>query len=98
MFRSEVPMTAPSPAECPYPAFSPSAGRPNGWIVLDRSWAHRLGVAREAGVYRIRRRDLVEHLGGLRPECSVITPAGWTREPSGVPGIAPGDPSLRLTG
>jgi hypothetical protein len=98
MFRSEVPMTAPSLAAGPPATFSPSPSRPNRWIVLDRSWAQRLGVERAAGVYRIRRRDLEERLGSLRPECPVITPARWTRERDGGPGIVPGDASLRPTG
>lgn len=95
-----APPTAPILTErTPSAPLSPSPGRRNGWIVLDRSWAHRLGIAREAGVYRIRRRELVEHLGGLRRECPVVTPARWACEPSGALGIVSGDdPPLRLTG
>jgi hypothetical protein len=37
-------------------------GRPDHWIHLDRSWAHRLGVRRTAGTYRIRSRDLARRL------------------------------------
>lgn len=36
--------------------------RPDHWIYLDRSWAHRLGVLRTAGTYRIRSRDLARRL------------------------------------
>lgn len=39
---------------------------PNGFVVLDRAWAERLGVHRVGGVYRIRRRDLVERLAKLQ--------------------------------
>lgn len=35
---------------------------PDHWIYLDRSWAHRLGVTRTAGTYRIRSRDLARRL------------------------------------
>lgn len=36
--------------------------RRNHWILLDRSWAQRLGVRRTAGMYRIRSRDLARRL------------------------------------
>ena len=36
--------------------------RPDHWILLDRSWAQRLGVRRTAGMYRIRSRDLARRL------------------------------------
>jgi hypothetical protein len=36
--------------------------RPDHWIILDRSWAQRLGVRRTAGMYRIRSRDLARRL------------------------------------
>lgn len=32
----------------------PRSGAPNGWVILDRAWARRLGVPRTAGGYRIR--------------------------------------------
>ena len=32
------------------------------WIYLDRWWAHRLGVTRTAGMYRIRSRELARRL------------------------------------
>ena len=35
---------------------------PDHWIYLDRSWAHRLGVLKTAGTYRIRSRELVRRL------------------------------------
>jgi hypothetical protein len=35
---------------------------PDHWIYLDRSWAHRLGVLKTAGTYRIRSRDLARRL------------------------------------
>jgi hypothetical protein len=41
---------------------------PNGFVVLDRAWAERLGVQRVGGVYRIRRRDLVERLAAQQRE------------------------------
>jgi hypothetical protein len=41
---------------------------PNGFVVLDRAWAERLGVQRVGGVYRIRRRALVERLAALQRE------------------------------
>ena len=41
---------------------------PNGFIVLDRAWAERLGVQRVGGVYRVRRRELVERLTALQRE------------------------------
>jgi hypothetical protein len=34
----------------------------NHWIIVDASWAKRLGLRRDAGVYRIRSRDLVLRL------------------------------------
>lgn len=37
----------------------------NHWIVLDAAWAQRVGVRREAGVYRIRSRELTLKLGLL---------------------------------
>lgn len=36
--------------------------RPDHWVLLDRSWAQRLGVRRTAGVYRIRSRDLARRM------------------------------------
>lgn len=44
------------------------SARPNGLIVLDQAWARRLGVQRVGGVYRIRRRELVERLAQLQRE------------------------------
>ena len=38
----------------------------NGYVVLDRTWAQRLGVQRTAGTYRIRRRELIERLTMLQ--------------------------------
>jgi hypothetical protein len=35
---------------------------PNRWVVLDESWAKRLGVQRTSGIYRIRSRELVRRL------------------------------------
>jgi hypothetical protein len=51
----------------------PSHGRSNGWIVLDRAWASRLGVSRDAGIYRIRRRDLVDRLTHLAGHTGGVT-------------------------
>lgn len=37
----------------------------NNYVVLDRTWAERLGVHRTGGVYRIGRRDLADRLARL---------------------------------
>jgi hypothetical protein len=37
----------------------------NYWIVLDTAWAQRLGIRREAGVYRIRSGELMLRLAQL---------------------------------
>jgi hypothetical protein len=42
--------------------------RPNGFVILDRTWADRLDVRRVNGVYRIRRRELLERLERLQCE------------------------------
>lgn len=41
------------------------AGRPNGWVILDCSWARALGVQRDRGVYRIRQSHLLQKLERL---------------------------------
>jgi hypothetical protein len=42
---------------------SPARGVPaNRWIVLDQTWAKRLGVVRTSGVYRIRSGELIRRL------------------------------------
>ena len=45
-----------------------SQRRANGFVILDRAWAARLDVRRVCGVYRIRRRELVERLERLQRE------------------------------
>jgi hypothetical protein len=42
------------------------AGRRNGWVILDKAWAARLGVQRTNGVYRIRQGELVQRLGAVQ--------------------------------
>ena len=42
------------------------AGRRNGWVILDKAWAARLGVQRTNGVYRIRQGELVQRLAALQ--------------------------------
>jgi hypothetical protein len=37
----------------------------NRWIIVDRTWAKRLGLRRDAGVYRIRSKDLALRLALL---------------------------------
>lgn len=58
---------------------SSRAQRPaNGFVILDRAWAVRLDVRRVGGVYRIRRRELVERLERLqREEMGRSLSAGW---------------------
>ncbi len=36
--------------------------RSNGYVVLDSTWARRLGVRRSGGMYRIARRKLMDRL------------------------------------
>jgi hypothetical protein len=55
--------------EAPPSTTAPCAPRrPNGFVILDRAWAARLDVRRVGGVYRIRRRDLLERLERLQCE------------------------------
>lgn len=42
--------------------------RRNHWVLLDRSWARRLGVKRSAGVYRIRSHELFRRMAQERAE------------------------------
>jgi hypothetical protein len=42
------------------------AGRRNGWVILDKAWAARLGVQRTNGVYRIRQGELVQRLAAVQ--------------------------------
>lgn len=37
----------------------------NGYVLLDRAWAERLGVRRSGGLYRIGRRELADRLAAL---------------------------------
>jgi hypothetical protein len=55
--------------------------RANGHVVLDSTWAGRLGVRRSAGMYRIARRDLMVRLEQLQQ-----APMAQTLSPSAVPG------------
>lgn len=50
------------------------AGKRNGWVILDRSWAQALGVQRDRGIYRIRHRLLLEKLERME---AVYPPPGW---------------------
>lgn len=60
-----------------FPPASPTYLPPerlNGWVTLDRSWARELGVPRDRGAYRIRRRELLRRLSAVpstRPAASV---------------------------
>lgn len=54
--------------------------RTSGYVVLDTTWARRLGVRRSGGRYRITRRELMERLRQLQP-----TPLGQAQCPSTVP-------------
>lgn len=61
--------------------------QPNGWITLDRRWAQRLGVQKQRGVYRIRRRELLKRLAGsAEPPVRLVTPFSiarrWTIDPA----------------
>ncbi|MGH3984518.1 MAG: MEDS domain-containing protein [Pseudonocardiaceae bacterium] len=49
----------------PYRRQKRRSRKPNGYVVLDRAWAERLGVQRTSGLYRIGRRDLAERLARL---------------------------------
>jgi hypothetical protein len=46
---------------------------PNRWIVLDETWAKRLGVVRTSGVYRISSRELVLRL--TQPDSGAVAEA-----------------------
>lgn len=61
--------------------------RANGFVILDRAWAARLDVRRVGGVYRIRRRELVERLERLqREEMGRSLNAGWPPTAPATPG------------
>ncbi len=67
-------------------------GRTNGYVVLDSTWARRLGVRRSGGMYRITRRELKERLTRLQQ-----APTEWVLSPSAVPGghgMTTNDPAL----
>ena len=64
-------------------ASSRAQRRANGFVILDRAWAVRLDVRRVCGVYRIRRRELVERLERLqREEMGRSLNADWPPAPS----------------
>ena len=68
--------TCPEAPPLVMPARRPSP--PNGFVILDRAWAERLGVRRVGGVYRIRRRALVERLAALqREQTEESAPPSW---------------------
>jgi hypothetical protein len=68
------------PEAPPFDISARRSARPNGLIVLDRAWAHRLGVKRAGGVYRIRRRELVERLEQLREQTDRSVRPSWLME------------------
>lgn len=49
----------------PYQRQNRRPRRPNGYVLLDSTWAERLGVQRTGGLYRIGRRDLADRLARL---------------------------------
>lgn len=54
--------------------------RPNGWVVLDKTWARHLGVTRDCGVYRIRHRELLKRIS---PEHNLLpAPGRWNFDPA----------------
>jgi hypothetical protein len=66
--------------------------RTKGYVVLDGTWARRLGVRRSGGTYRIARRELMERLKQLQR-----APMERVLSPSAVPGgrgLAADEPPL----
>ena len=53
--------------------------RPNGWVVLDKTWAQALGVQKDCGVYRIRHRELLRRIDPLAEARSLT--GSWTFDP-----------------
>lgn len=53
--------------------------RPNGWVVLDKTWARALGVQQDRGVYRLRHRELVRRLDPLAEARALA--GSWTIDP-----------------
>jgi polyisoprenoid-binding protein YceI len=53
--------------------------RPNGWVILDRTWARTLGVKKDRGVYRIRHRELVRRMDPLAEARNLA--GSWTIDP-----------------
>lgn len=53
--------------------------RPNGWVILDKTWAQTLGVQKDCGVYRIRHRELLRRLDPMA-EARAFT-GSWTIDP-----------------
>jgi MEDS: MEthanogen/methylotroph, DcmR Sensory domain len=49
----------------PYQRPKRRSRKPNGYVLLDRAWAERLGVRRSGGLYRIGRRELADRLAAL---------------------------------
>lgn len=45
------------------PRRRPATSKPNRSVLLDHSWAKKLGISRTGGVYRIGRRELMRRLG-----------------------------------
>jgi hypothetical protein len=57
---------SPPPGEPSAPAEPRRSTRSYGSVILDQSWASRLGVQRVGGVYRITHRELQQRLAQLQ--------------------------------
>lgn len=71
--------------EAPSEQAIPNRSSPNNLVILDKAWAHLLGVRRQSGVYRIRRAELNRRLAGLNEELSGVSPArfgSWHIDPA----------------
>ncbi len=66
--------------------------RTKGYVVLDSTWARRLGIRRSGGMYRIARRELMERLKRLQqaPMERVLSPSTV----QGGRGLTANEPSL----
>jgi len=56
----------------PYQRKRSHTRRGNGYVLLDSTWAKRLGVRRTGGLYRIGRRDLADRLAALQDHSHVV--------------------------
>ena len=74
------------------------ARRGDHWVLLDRSWAQRLGVKRSAGVYRIRSRELFRRLAqepvGMNASGQVVTLGRADEQPLPLRNSAPHEERL----